>query len=112
MSIVLSTNWVCEGAFVDHESSKKISSRRKKILSMVLDFKIDIPCVVQWSLLWFSASTNLNRILGSELKIKKYDEVVNGTVMDAIMRPFSGKRMPKSCMLTSVAYTVHIKDRN
>ena len=34
-------------------------------------FKIKIPCVVQWSLLWFSAPTNLNRILGSDLKIKK-----------------------------------------
>ena len=38
---------------------------------MVLDFKIDVPCVVQWSPLWFSASTDLNHILGTELKIKK-----------------------------------------
>ena len=43
------------------------------------------------------------RILGSELKIKKYHEVVNSAIMDAIVRPFSGKRTPKSCMLTSVA---------
>ena len=51
----------------------------------------------------FSAPTNLNRILGSVLKIKKYQEVVNGAVMNAIVRPFSGNRTPKSCMLTSVA---------
>ena len=36
-------------------------------------------------------------------KPKKYHEVVNSAFMDAIVRPFSGKRTPKSCMLTSVA---------
>ena len=36
---------------------------------LALDFKIDVPCVVQWSLLVFSAPTDLNRILGTELKI-------------------------------------------
>ena len=57
---------------------------------MALDFKIDVPCVVQWSLLWFSAPTDLNRILGNELQIDKYHEVVNGAVMDAIVKPFGG----------------------
>ena len=38
---------------------------------MALDFKIDVSCVVQWSLLWFSAPTDLKRILGIELTIKK-----------------------------------------
>ena len=51
--------------------------QEEEISSMVLDFKIDVPCVVQWSLLWFSAPTDFNRILGSELKIQKYHEVVN-----------------------------------
>ena len=61
---------------------------------MALDFKIDVPCVVQWSLLWFSAPTNLNRILGCGVNIKKYDEVVNSAIMDALVRPFSGERTP------------------
>ena len=65
---------------------------------MALDFKIDVPCVVQWSLLWFSAPTDLHRILGTELKIQKNHEVVNGAIMDAIVKPFGGT--PKSCMLT------------
>ena len=69
---------------------------------MALDFKIDVPCVVQWSLLWFSALTNLNRIFGSDLKIKESHEVVNSAIVDDIVRPFSGERTPKSCMLTSV----------
>ena len=50
------------------------------MLNMVMYFEIDVPCVVQWGLLWFSAPTDLNRILGTELKIKKYHEVVNGAV--------------------------------
>ena len=70
---------------------------------MVLEFKIGVPCVVQWSLLWFSAPTDLNRILGSELKIRKYHDVVNIAIMDAIAKPFGGKRTPKSCILTTVA---------
>ena len=36
-------------------------------------------------------------------KLKKYQEVVKSVLMDAVVRPFSGKRTPKSCMLTSVA---------
>ena len=74
-----------------------------QILSMALDFKIEAPCVVQRSVLWFSAPTNLNRIMGTQLKIKKYHEVVNSAIMDAIVKPLSRERTPKSCMLTSVA---------
>ena len=77
IAIMLCTNWVCAGTFVDHEwvSSRTIIQKEEEVLSMVLDFKIDRPCVVQWSLLWFPARTSLNQILGHELKIKKYHEV-------------------------------------
>ena len=93
--MMLCTNWVCAGTFVDHEwvSSRTIIQQEEEKSSMVLDFKIDVPCVVQWSLLWFSsAPTKLNRILGHELKIKKYHEVVNG----AIVKPFGGEHTPRS----------------
>ena len=64
--------------------------------------------MVQWSLFLFLAPTNLNRILGHELKIKKkYHEVVNNATMDAIVRPFGGEHTPRSCMLTSVAWVLH-----
>ena len=43
----------------------------KKIVPPGSKTVIEVPCVVQWSLLWFSAPTKLNRILGSDLKIKK-----------------------------------------
>ena len=106
MSFMLCTNCVCAGTFVDHEwvSSRTIIQQEEENLSMALDFKIEVPCVVQWSLLWFSAPTNLNRILESDLKIKKYH--VNA-ITDAIVRPFSGEHTPNSCMLTSVARVLH-----
>ena len=73
MPILLCANWVCVGTFVDHEwvSSRTIFQQKEKILSMAVDFKIEVPCVVHWSPLRFSAPTNLNRILGSDLKVKK-----------------------------------------
>ena len=63
--------WVCAGAFVDHSwvTPRTILQQEEEMLSMTLDFKIHVPCVVQWSLLKFSAPTDLNRILGTELKI-------------------------------------------
>ena len=50
MSIMHCTNWVCVGAFVDHEwlSARTIIQQGEEILSMELDFKNDVPCVIQW----------------------------------------------------------------
>ena len=61
LSIMLCTNRVCAGTFVDHEwvSESTISQHEEDILGMKLNYKIDFPCVVQWSLLWFSAPTRL-----------------------------------------------------
>ena len=74
---------------------------------MVLDFNIGVLCVVQWSLLWFSAPSHLLKILGNQLKIKRYHEVVNSPTTDAIVRPFGGELTPGSCMLTSVGRILH-----
>ena len=74
------------------------------------NYNMDVPCVVQWSLLWFSAPARLNKILGHELKIKKDHEVVNSVIMDAIVRTF-GEHTPRSCMLTSVARVPHSTHR-
>ena len=78
LSIMICTNWVCAGVFVDDEwvSEKTIVQHEQEILGVELNYKIKVPCVVQWSLLWFSAPTELNNSLGREQKIKKYHEVV------------------------------------
>ena len=102
-------NWVCAGTFVGHEcvSSRTSIQQKDEILSMVLDFKIDVQCVVHGASCGFSAPTNLNRILGQELKIKGDHEVVNSAFMNSIVRPFGGGHTPRSCMLTSVAKALH-----
>ena len=54
--------WVSESTFAEQE----------EVMSRDLDYEICIPCVVQWSMLSFSAPTLLNRTLeGEEIKIAK-----------------------------------------
>ena len=52
-------------------SESTISQHEEEILGMELDCGFVVPCVLQWSLLWFSAHTRLNEILEQDLKIKK-----------------------------------------
>ena len=51
---------------MDHEcvSESTISQHEEENLAMQLDYGRDVPCVVQWSLLWFSAPTRFNEIFG------------------------------------------------
>ena len=86
--------------------SSRIIQHKEEISSMALDFKMEVPCVVQWNALWFSASTNSNCILGSDLKIKKCHAVVNKAIKDA-SGSFGAKHTRRSCMLTSVARVLH-----
>ena len=63
LSNMLCTNWVCAGTFVDHEwvSESTITQHVEEVMGMELEYKICIPCVVQWCMLWFPAPTRLNR---------------------------------------------------
>ena len=69
LSIMLCTNWVRAGTFVDHEwvSESTISQHVEEVSGMELDFEIGIPCVVQWSMLWFPAPTRLNLTVGRQV---------------------------------------------
>ena len=40
-------------------------------------------------------------------KSKKYHEVVDDAIAEAILRPFGGEPTPRSCMLTSVDKVLH-----
>ena len=69
---------------------KALIQQEEGNLSMTMDFKIDVPCVVQWSLFMVLSATNLHRILGNDLKIEKYHEVVNGAITDAAVHKKRG----------------------
>ena len=64
MSIMLCMNWVCAGTFVDLEwvSESTIAQHVEEVMGMELDYKIGLPCVVQWCMFWFSAPTWLSVI--------------------------------------------------
>ena len=58
LSILESVHWVCEDALEEHEwvSPLTISLiEEEEVLLAELDYEIDIPCVVQWRFLWFTA---------------------------------------------------------
>ena len=105
LSIILCTNWVRAGTFVDHEwvSESTISQHLEEVMGMVLDHKIGIPCMVHWCMLWFSAPTS--RTEHWKDKIRKLCSTtklfVNMAITDAISRPFG------SCMLALVATVLH-----
>ena len=57
-----SVNWVCEDVFKeehDRVTQVTISDCEDRVLAD-LDNNIDVPCVVQWALLWFTAPSRSN----------------------------------------------------
>ena len=49
---MLSVNWACEEAFEEHEwVSELTTSMKEEEVFVDLDYELDIPCVVQWSML-------------------------------------------------------------
>ena len=56
-------------------SELTISMQENEVL-VALNYDIDVPCVVQWRLLWFSSPTRLNqRFADNGTKVAKYNEV-------------------------------------
>ena len=52
--LYMNYEWVSESTLAQHV---------EEVMGMELDYKIGIPCVGQWCMLWFSAPTRLNRTL-------------------------------------------------
>ena len=72
-------NWVCDNALDEHVwvSEQTIPVEEAKVLE-ALQYDREIPCKVQWRMLWFSTSTSLNNeLLNDEEIFGKYYEAVN-----------------------------------
>ena len=100
--------WVCGGTFDHHEwvSESTIDEQEEadEVMGRYLYYEICIPCVVPWSMLWFSAPTRLHHTLeGEEINIAKYHEVADMAIAGAISMPLGGSHTPRTCMLTTVA---------
>ena len=91
-----SNNGVCEEAFEVHEwvSELTISMQKEEIL-VALNYRIDVPCVVQWGMLWFSAPSRLNQRLDG-----------NGTKMHEIPLGYtSGNHSHPQCSFSWIQHT-------
>ena len=72
-------NWVCDDALDEHVwvSELTISLQEAKVLE-ALQYDLEIPRIVQWEMLWFTASTSLNNdLLHDGVILEKYNEAVN-----------------------------------
>ena len=60
--------WVCDDAFDEQVwvSEQTITLQEAKVLE-ALQYDFEVPCVVQWKILWFSAPTSFsNDLLNDE----------------------------------------------
>ena len=64
-----------------------------------LNYDIEVPCPLQWGLLWFSAPSNLNRkFVNNGTKVAKFRDTVKLTCNIA----FDGAHTPSACFLRAV----------
>ena len=68
-----------------------------------LNHDLDVPCPLQWGLLWFSSPSRLNRTFANAgTKIAKYRETVNMAIEITLTEPFEGLHTPRTCLLRTV----------
>ena len=74
----------------DHKCVTEFAVPLKAIeILMALKYDIDVPCVIQWGLLWFSSLSRLNQMFTNKgTKIAKYHEAVNMAIEATFTRPF------------------------
>ena len=83
--------WVCEDLW-EHEwvTEPNVLWKENEILE-ALKFDLDVPCLLQWGLLWFSSPSRLNRKFANDgTKIAKYRETVDMAIEITLTEPFEG----------------------
>ena len=69
-----------------------------------MNYDIDVPCPLQWGLLWFSAPSSLDRKFANNgTKIAKFQETVNMAIEITFNVPFDGVYTPRTCLLRAVS---------
>ena len=57
-----------------------------------LNYGIDVPCIVQWSMLWHSAPLSLNNdLLNDGMILEQYSETINLTIEKDLSFCLSGE---------------------
>ena len=88
---------------MDH-GDKKVTMKENLMLE-ALHCDIDVPCSLQWALLWFSAPTNLNRkFVNNGTKVAKFRDTVNSAIEVTCNIAFGGAHTPRACFLRAVTF--------
>ena len=96
--------WTCKLSWPSSSfiTETKVTLRENLILE-ALNYDIDVPCPLQWALLWFSAPTNLNRkFTNSGTKVAKFRETVNSAIELTCSVAFDGTHTPRKCFFRAV----------
>ena len=108
-TIVECVSWVCEDALWEHEwvTQLNVIQKENKILE-ALNYCLDVPCSIQWGLLWFFSPSRLNqKYTNYGTKIAKYHEAVNMAIEIAFTMPFEGVHSPRTCLLSTVGVVLY-----
>ena len=73
---------------------------------MALNYDLDVPCVIQWELLWFS-SPSRQTFTNNGTNTAKYHETVNMPSGATVAMPFEGLHTPRKCLLRSVSVVLY-----
>ena len=96
-------NWMFDDRLDDDvwTSDLTISCQEAKILK-ALQYDLSKPCMVQWSLLWLSAPTNLNQMfLNDGVILEKCSKAFYLAFRCPFVLPFWRMSTPRSCFLRS-----------
>ena len=75
----------------------------RKFHSGGLHYGIQVPCPLQWALLWFSAPTNLNhKFVNNGTKVAKFRDTVSSAIELTCNIAFDGAHSPRECFLRAV----------
>ena len=109
ISIMESVDWVCDDVLEDHEWVSELTiSMQENEVSVALNYEIEVPCVVQWRLLWFSSPARLSqRYSDNGTKVPKYHEVMNMAIEATFTLSFGGSHTPRTRLLRSVGAVVY-----
>ena len=71
---------------------------KENVILEALNCDIDVPCPLQWKLLWFSAPKKLNRkFVNNGTKVAKFRDTVSSAIELICNIAFDGAHTPRAC---------------
>ena len=99
---VESVSWVTEDFQWEHKWIAETNvTLEENVILEARSCDIDVPCPLQWGLLWFSAPTNLNlKFVNNGTTAAKFRETVNCAIQLTCNIAFDGTHTPRAVFLT------------